>query len=140
MALTTYEILVPIDGNEERADAQAAYVASFPGAAESVRVTLLHVYPTVEGGDAGTERLRDRVGEPETLETVQRRLTERGIDVDTREEEGDVADAILAVSRELDPDTIVMAGRKRSPVGKAVFGSVTQTVILNADYPVTVVK
>lgn len=138
--MTTYDVLVPIDRNKERAEAQVAYVRSLPDAAESIQVTLLHVYPTVKGGDAGTERLRDRVDRPESLTTVHRWLTERGISADTREEEGDIVDEILAVARELDPDTIVLAGRKRSPVGKAVFGSVTQDILLNADYPVTVVK
>lgn len=80
------------------------------------------MYPTVEGGDAGTERLGSHLDRPESLETTGQRLTEEEISVETREEEGDVVDMIPAVAAELEPDAIVMTGRKRSPVGKAVFG------------------
>ena len=34
----------------------------------------------------------------------------------------------------------MIGARRRSPVGKALLGSVTQTLILDADIPVLVVK
>ncbi|ARS90113.1 universal stress protein [Natrarchaeobaculum aegyptiacum] len=49
---------------------------------------------------------------------------------------GDPADAILEYADEHDARYVVVAGRRRSPTGKAVFGSVTQSVLLNADCPV----
>lgn len=39
----------------------------------------------------------------------------------------------------LDADYIVVVGRSRSPVGKALFGSVTQGVLLHAECPVLAV-
>jgi len=48
------------------------------------------------------------------------------------------ADSILAAADEHDCDHIFIAGRQRSPTGKALFGDVTQTVILNFDGDVTV--
>lgn len=51
---------------------------------------------------------------------------------------GDKADHILRTVRERDCDHVFLAGRKRSPSGKAIFGDAAQRVILNADVPVTV--
>lgn len=49
---------------------------------------------------------------------------------------GDAADEIVRYAEREDARYIVIGGRKRSPVGKAVFGSVTQDVLLSADRPV----
>lgn len=49
---------------------------------------------------------------------------------------GDPAAEIIAFSEEVDADYIVLSGRKKSPTGKALFGSVTQSVLLDADRPV----
>lgn len=137
--VTSYHVLVPVDRNDTRAQRQAEHVLSLPHAAQAVRATLLHVYPTVDG-DAGTERLGDHMDQPATVETVRQALTDGGIAVEKRGEEGDVADTILEVEENLDPDVVVISGRKRSPVGKAIFGSVSQEVILKAEGAVTVVK
>lgn len=53
---------------------------------------------------------------------------------------GDVAGAILDKVTEIGPDLIVIGARRRSPVGKAFLGSVTQNIILDAGVPVLVVK
>lgn len=52
---------------------------------------------------------------------------------------GDPADEVGAVARELDARYVVIGGRKRSPTGKAIFGSQTQSILLNADRPVVTV-
>jgi nucleotide-binding universal stress UspA family protein len=137
--MSPYSVLVPVDGNEERAAAQAEHVAGLPDASEAVAATLLYVYST-DTGDAGTERVGDHIGKPDSIEQISARLADEGISVEVCEEEGDVGTTVLSVAAELSPDAIVMAGRKRSPVGKAIFGSVTQEVILNASSPVTVVR
>lgn len=49
---------------------------------------------------------------------------------------GDVTDEILAVADDIDPRYLVIGGRRRSPTGKALFGSTTQQVLLNAECPV----
>lgn len=48
-------------------------------------------------------------------------------------------DVLLDVADEYDCDHVFLAGRKRSPVGKALFGDLTQQVILEFDGPVTIV-
>ena len=52
----------------------------------------------------------------------------------------DVAETILALAHDADATLLVIGARRRSPVGKALLGSVTQTLILQADMPVLVVK
>lgn len=47
---------------------------------------------------------------------------------------------IVAYADEQDARYVVIGGRKRSPVGKVLFGSVTQAVLLDADQPVVCVR
>lgn len=46
---------------------------------------------------------------------------------------GDPADRIVDYADEQNARYIVVSGRKRSPAGKAVFGSVTQSILLHAE-------
>lgn len=52
---------------------------------------------------------------------------------------GEPVAEIVDLADELDASYVVVGGRRRTPVGKAVFGSVTQAVLLNADRPVVTV-
>jgi nucleotide-binding universal stress UspA family protein len=52
----------------------------------------------------------------------------------------DTADTILSLADQAGADLLVIGGRRRSPVGKAILGSVTQNLILAANCPVLVVK
>lgn len=51
---------------------------------------------------------------------------------------GAIPDDILQFADEQDCEHIFVTGRKRSPTGKAVFGDVAQSLILNFEGPVTV--
>jgi nucleotide-binding universal stress UspA family protein len=53
---------------------------------------------------------------------------------------GDLGDALLGLVDAVDADLLVIGARRRSPVGKALLGSVAQTVILEAKLPVLVFK
>jgi nucleotide-binding universal stress UspA family protein len=52
----------------------------------------------------------------------------------------DVTGALLGLVDGLDADLLVIGARRRSPVGKALLGSITQSLLLQADLPVLVVK
>ena len=52
---------------------------------------------------------------------------------------GEPVTEVLDVAEEYDPRYLVIGGRRRTPVGKAVFGSCTQSFLLNASMPVVTV-
>ena len=133
-----YRVLVPVDADEDRALTQAKYVASLPAASEEVEAIVLFVFHG-EGRDLPAELERfdsaTRIG---SVRTVRKHLQDHGITVSVVEDSGDTARDILREAEQYGVDAIVLGGRKRSPVGKAIFGSVTQSVILDTDRPVVV--
>ena len=52
----------------------------------------------------------------------------------------DAAEAVLDLVAGTDAQLLVVGARRRSRVGKLLMGSVTQSIILDADVPVLVVK
>ncbi len=52
---------------------------------------------------------------------------------------GDASEVIRQYASEHDARYIVVSGRKRRPLGQALFGSVTQALLLNADCPIVAV-
>ena len=52
----------------------------------------------------------------------------------------DIGHEVIDLVDRLGADLLVIGARRRSPVGKALLGSVAQTIILEANVPVLVVK
>ncbi|WP_123538626.1 universal stress protein [Halosimplex salinum] len=105
-------------------------VVDAAGGADDVEVYILHVFGDNPAGAS--------VHQIEPVRRTQDRLEELGVTVELLETSGDPGGEILRHADEYDADQIVVGGRKRTPAGKALFGSVTQTVILGTDRPVLV--
>lgn len=133
-----YRVLVPVDEDVDRALSQAQYVTDLPEAAGNVEAILLFVF-TGDSEDLPSEmqqfKTADRI---QSVRRARDHLQDNGVDTVVRDDSGDTTDDILHEAKEYDVDAIVLGGRKRSPAGKAIFGSVTQSVILNTDRPVVV--
>lgn len=74
-----------------------------------------------------------------TARSVVKASTDRPGRIRTRGLVGNVVEELLGETSRLDANYLVIGGRKRTAVGKALFGSTTQSVLLNSDVPVVAV-
>jgi len=75
------------------------------------------------------------------LAALDQRLTDSGIDHRIHQSVGvDVGSEIVRAAEESHAELVVIGIRTRSPVGKALMGSVAQTVIMDAPCPVLTVR
>ena len=133
-----YRVLVPVDDDVDRALTQAQYVADLPAATDEVEAVLLFVF-TGDSEDIPSEYRQFKTAD--RIQSVRRArdfLEDEGVSVEVRDDSGDTTQDIIRVADDVDADAVVLGGRKRSPAGKAIFGSTTQSVILNTDRPVVV--
>lgn len=135
-------ILVPTDGSEQAS-------AAIPHALDLAEKYGATVHALCVVDKAATRQLSPPKAES-TLESmverseevtreVEERAEEAGVDCVPAVEDGAPDDAILDYIDDHDVDLVVIGGRKRSAAGKLLFGSVTQSVALHADVPVTIV-
>ena len=114
---------------------------------DEITTVVLHVFDDDEVRST-TENL-NLGDDPEVDELAARkagvaaavdRLENAGVETEVRGRvhEGDLAPAILDAAESEDVDRIYMYSRKRSPAGKAVFGSTLQRLLFEADVPVVV--
>lgn len=148
-----YRVLLPVDEHEGRARAQAEAVIEFARVTDALSIDVLYVHedvgtPDVEWAAGGfaeeyieemNENVREYTNLPDSVDIVAGTFEEADIEFTIHETTGDPAKAILTIATEFDSDAIVVGIRRRSPVGKVIFGSVAQGVLIDSDIPVTVV-
>ncbi|MFB6221968.1 MAG: universal stress protein [Halolamina sp.] len=147
MGLETVLVAVG-DEDDDRVASLARTAADIAGPAGAT-VALLHVfsedeYQTVQ------EKLDFDPGSDVTPDTVAKRhapvrqlgttLSEAGVETTRHGAVGDKSETVIDTAETLDTDLLIVGGRKRSPTGKAVFGSTAQEIMLNAPCPVTFVR
>lgn len=146
-----YRVLLPVDENDPRGRAQAGAILELP--TDDVFVDVVHVHEGMSGPDAEwaaggfsdeyTEQMDENVRRhakmPASVEAVTDLLESSDLEYEVHESIGEPAETILAAAEERGSDAIVIGIQKKSPVGKVLFGSVAQAVILDSDRPVTVV-
>lgn len=75
-----------------------------------------------------------------TTRTVAQSLDAVDVDYEIRGSVGDRGETIVDLAKSEGADRVIVGGRRRSPTGKAVFGSTAQEVMLSAPCPVTFVR
>ncbi|NKE37222.1 universal stress protein [Natronococcus sp. JC468] len=117
-------VLVCVDTDVERARKQANSIVELPLQTDEVEIELYHVFrASDEDADAGNLN---------SVATANELLEKAGFSVTVSQSSGDATRNILDRATEIDADVISLAGRKRSPTGKVLFGSVTQDVVLKS--------
>jgi nucleotide-binding universal stress UspA family protein len=112
---------------------------------DEIRPILLYIFDTDEKTelltvtDGREPSMDDLVRSKSSLLAAEETLEAAGFGIDVRGVEAeDRGAAILETARNEDIDRIYLFNRKRSPVGKAVYGSAVQRVLANAAVPVVV--
>ena len=143
-------VLLAVGSEDEKRSERLAAEATSVAGPTGATVVLAHVFDDEEFdevrsnlgvGSKSEASTPDAVAKRHTTtRTVSEALTRAGVDHVVRGAVGDRADGIVGLAEETDADRVVVGGRRRSPTGKAVFGSVAQEVILSAPCPVTFVR
>jgi nucleotide-binding universal stress UspA family protein len=126
-------ILVPHDGSalSERA---LPYAASLARAA-SARLWLVHARPST------VPLLDPKHGlDPSAMiESIAAHLRERGLKATARTMHGDAANVILDATVDMPADLIVMSTHGRGGIGRWLYGSIADQVLVRANVPVLLV-
>lgn len=121
-------ILLCADTDVERVSDQVKDITNFPFKKDEMEIFVYHVFRADnEGADASNLR---------SVQYAIENLKENGFSVEVIQSAGNPVPNIIETSRDINVDAISIAGRKRSPTGKVLFGSVAQQVILQTDLPV----
>lgn len=115
----------------------------------SARVVLLHVF-TRKAYDEGIDEAGFDPDDPPSAEELASRLEaidllsvaleDSNVPYEIEGEIGDEGETILQRTKEPDCDILYLSGRRRSPTGKAVFGSTAHRIMMNSSCPVLYVR
>jgi nucleotide-binding universal stress UspA family protein len=149
--MTLETVLMAVSKEDvERSEKMVRTAADIAGPAEAT-VALTHIYKEEE-----YDNIRDELGFERDSEVTPTIVAERYVPIkEIRAElesedvtceihgslgEGSIGGRIVEIAAEVEADLVIVGGRKRSPAGKAAFGSIAQKVLLNAHCPVTFVR
>jgi nucleotide-binding universal stress UspA family protein len=109
-------------------------------------VVLAHAF-TTEGYEEAQSNLQleeatpDKIAERNaTIRDLEDVLAGTDIDYTIRGTVGDPGETMVDLAETCAADIVVVGGRERSPTGKALFGSVAQSIMLEAPCPTLYVR
>jgi nucleotide-binding universal stress UspA family protein len=135
-------LVIATDGSDDSRAAIESGIELARAAGAATSVVYVRPAPRRVIGD----KLHERRVEAEVLaawtaidEAVEH-AADVGVEMEAEVLEGEAGEQILQLARERQADLIVVGSRGLGPVGRAVHGSVSHSVVHDADRPVLVVK
>lgn len=115
--------------------------AALEAAVEEAQFRQAHLV-LVNSARGGREEAEAVMGIHDAVDRARVDLIDRGVDVEILEfaRGNDPAEDLLDAANERQADLIVIGLRRRSPVGKIMLGSNSQSILLSAECPVLAVK
>jgi len=144
-------VLIAVGDEEEAGGKTLARIAAETAAGSDATVVVGYSFGDEEYESAmdrhGFDRSVDRIDPADVASRVasvraaRDYLDDAGVDWTVRASVDDGGpEAFVRMSEDLDADRVVVGGNRRSPAGKAVFGSDAQSILLNAPCPVVYVR
>jgi nucleotide-binding universal stress UspA family protein len=137
-------ILIAVENDRDRMVPVVEHAAEIADAL-SAKVTLYHVYKPDEFESLLDSRDLDS-GDPNELardndmvEAAAELLQDAGVSFKVAAARGDPAEKIVSYVEANEIDHVFVGGRRRSPAGKMILGSVSQTVLLETEVPCTII-
>jgi len=143
------ERILVVIRNKSATTRELVHEAGEVAAGTGAELRLLPVMPDEEYDERMSSRLESKTGgysldEAETeakrlaAEVGRRALSDVHVEYDVIAAVGHEEETILDIAEDQECDHMFIAGRRRSPSGKALFGDLTQRILLNFDGMVTV--
>lgn len=132
-----YTVLITIPENQSEAAKIKETVQEMPLIPHEADLHVLSVHDETEIEEKSwTGKKVDKF--PDILADPASELKESQFEVTLHRRFGNPVEKIERTVSEVDANLIVIGGRKRSPVGKALFGSTAQSIILRTNIPVLI--
>jgi nucleotide-binding universal stress UspA family protein len=147
--MSLHNVLLAVGpGDKDRIEQMAQTLIDIAGPSDAT-VLLAHVF-TQDEFDSTLEQMNiedstdvraDTVARQHaTIKTIGEMLDDADLTYEIKGAIGSHGEEIIRLATDADSDLVIVGGRKRSPTGKAVFGSTAQEVMLSAPCPVTFVR
>jgi nucleotide-binding universal stress UspA family protein len=149
MDISVNTIILAVGPDDEDRVERLASVALQLAHPNDARVILTHVFGSEEFerltdelnfSNATAEDIDNLVARHDTLNRLETMLADEGVSCSRKGIVENISEGIISVAEEMDADRVIISGGAHSPVGKAVFGSTAQSVLIGASCPVTYVR
>ncbi|HKN18318.1 MAG TPA: universal stress protein [Dissulfurispiraceae bacterium] len=135
-------ILVSFDGSEfsKKALIRACELAKIDGSEIRVFYVIPRYEEMIEFISSSSIKENLRRDAENIVEKTKTIAAEQGVKIQTEVAEGDEAEKIIEKAKELKSDLIVMGTHGWKSINRAIIGSITERVIIDAPCPVLIVK